>query len=97
SAHTSAVMAAGPAVSPTKSSGAGQPAITNNVAVTTVTAASPSTPLTNPAPANVAASSTGKPASYWALTLTFPTYCEPGTSVQPILFWNAADTDTVAI
>ena len=98
-------------------SGGGQQAVTNNAPMTTISAASPSTPLTNPTSVGnsvgnpvgnsvdrsagnslgSAADSTGKPASFWALTLTYPTYCAPGTSVAPVLSWNAADTDTVAV
>lgn len=72
-----------------------QPASTN-AAVTTFVAASPQTPLTDPDPADATVAG-GKPASFWQLDVAYPTSCIPGTAVAPVLSWNAADTDTVAV
>lgn len=78
----------------------GQP-VANQIPTTTITAASPSSPLTTTnlgaAPGNAPAPTDGKPSSFWQLTLAYPTYCTPGMTVAPVLSWNAADTDTVAV
>jgi hypothetical protein len=78
----------------------GQP-VANQIPTTTITAASPSSPLSSTnlgaAPGNAPAPTGGKPSSFWQLTVAYPTYCTLGTTVQPVLSWNAADTDTVAV
>jgi hypothetical protein len=70
--------------------------VTKAAPITTITAASPSSPLTNPS-TDEGRAAAGKPASFWQLMVAYPTYCTPGTVVAPVLSWNAADTDTVAV
>ena len=78
--------------------------------ITTITIASPQAPLSSADPGaggprvgatgttgTTSATGTGRPASFWLLTISYPPRCDPGTAVQPVVSWNAADTDTVAV
>jgi hypothetical protein len=82
----------------TDGSSNGSHSTTINAPVTTITFASPQAPLSSADPGGGGSGvGAGRPASFWQLTLAYPTYCNPGTAVQPVLSWNAADTDTVAV
>jgi hypothetical protein len=62
---------------------------------TTVTIAAP--PATTPAPVQDVNSDPGMPAKFTLLSVSYPAYCTPGSSVVPVLKWNTANTINVAV
>jgi hypothetical protein len=99
---TQSAAGAGSSVAPISTETNDQPAgaqpITNTSPAPTVTVTGPAGPAgpTGPA-APVHAVDPGKPASFWTLKVTYPTYCVKGSQVLPQLSWNAVDTTSVAI
>jgi hypothetical protein len=83
---------AAPIAIETNDEGTGVQPITNTSPATTVTVPAPAGPT-----APVQAIDPGKPASFWMLKVTYPTYCVKGSTVLPQLSWNAVDTTTVAV
>ncbi len=62
---------------------------------TTVTVTAP--PVTAPVPVQNVNADPGLPAKFTLLSVSYPAYCTPGSSVVPVLSWNTANTINVAV